>query len=217
MEIYVMILLKLQWSMLIVARKFCEEESSEIRWKSLLRFLIICIIAPHHFYIFFHILVSHYGSLETLNSQFSLSFQGTHGLEQRRNHRSDDGGDGGARNGRKTAHQSCTGSPEAWPKSLEEEDGVGERRRSARRWETSREVRDWWTSSPTRLIICHHTQLVTWLRNRSYACCHGFTPIITSIVSASFTPHLDKRRWFPYPYLVLELSKKILDFLGSWD
>lgn len=84
---------------------------------------------------------------------------------------------GTKRNGRKTAHQSCT---EAWPKSLEEEDGVGERRRSARRWETSREVRDWWTSSPTCLIICHHTQLSasTRLRNRSYACCHGFTPII---------------------------------------
>ena len=194
-----------------------KEESSEVRWKSLLRFLYYnynCTISQTSLFlsISFHIII-------TLNSQFSI--QGAYGLEQRRSHQSDDGGDGGARNGRKTAHQSCTGSPEAWPKSLEEEeeDGVGERRRSARRWETSREVRDWWTSSPTRLIICHAA--LGRLRNRSYACCHGFTPIITSIVSASFTPHLDKRRWFPCSYNLsfsrLRRSWNFLVFESSID
>lgn len=186
-------------------------------------FYIIIIIAPYHKLHYFF--PSRFILLSLWILNFLSHFQGAYGLEQRRSHQSDDGGDGGARNGRKTAHQSCTGSPEAWPKSLEEEeeDGVGERRRSARRWETSREVRDWWTSSPTRLIICHHTQLlaVTRLRNRSYACCHGFTPIITSIVSASFTPHFDKRRWFPCSYNLsfsrLRRSWNFLVFESSID
>lgn len=71
MEIYVMILLKLQWSMLAVVRKFCEEESSEIRWKSLLRFLIICIIAPH-LYFFFYLYLYLYSLLYFFPPRFTL-------------------------------------------------------------------------------------------------------------------------------------------------
>ena len=203
--------------MLVVVK----EESLEVRWKSLMRFLYVIIIAPYHKLHYFF--PSRFILLSLWILNFLSHFQGAYGLEQRRSHQSDDGGDGGVRNGRKTAHQSCTGSPEAWPKSLEEEeeDGVGERRRSARRWE--RRGRSGIDGHPHLHAWLFATQLlaVTRLRNRSYACCHGFTPIITSIVSASFTPHLDKRRWFPCSYNLsfsrLRRSWNFLVFESSID
>lgn len=180
--------------MLVVVK----EESSEVRWKNLLRFLYYnynCTISQTSLFlsISFHIII-------TLNSQFSISLSRclragakTQPSERwwwrwRGTKRSKNGASILHRLSRSVAKVPRGGGGGR----CRGETSLGEKMR------TSREVRDWWTSSPTRLIICHAA--LGRLRNRSYACCHGFTPIITSIVSASFTPHLDKRRWFPCSY-----------------
>lgn len=177
-----------------------KEESSEVRWKSLLRFLYYnynCTISQTSLFLFisFHIII-------TLNSQFSISLSRclragakTQPSERwwwrwRGTKRS--------KNGASILHR-LSRSVAKVPRG----GGGGRCRGETSLGEKMRNV----AGGPGLMDILTYTPdylpphaALGRLRNRSYACCHGFTPIITSIVSASFTPHFDKRRWFPCSY-----------------